>query len=68
MAVPGQQLCLDLPEVQCDGRPDSAVAEFAQRQHATERLRNLAWALGEQRAVADFEAYRRSLTMSDNSE
>jgi hypothetical protein len=57
---PGQQLSLNLPEVATTSRLDP-VETFARQRHAAELLRQLARALGEQRAAMDLEDYRRSL-------
>jgi hypothetical protein len=65
IVAPGQQLSLDLPEIQLGLRPDDPTEAFARVQHATKLLRELARALGEQRAAMDFEEYRRGLTESN---
>jgi hypothetical protein len=68
MVAFGQQLSLDFPEVQVHSRPDDAAVEFARVQHAKTLLRELAKALGEQRAVTDLEAYRSAITMRSDRE
>jgi hypothetical protein len=60
--LPGQQLSLNLPEVANSPQPDPKEA-FAQKQRAAELLRELARALGEQRAAMDLEDYCRSLVL-----
>jgi hypothetical protein len=65
IVAPGQQLSLDLPEIQPGLRPDDPTEAFARVQDATKLLRELARAIGEQRAVMDFDEYRRGLTDSN---
>lgn len=60
--LPGQQLSLDLPEVARTNQPN-AHDTFARKQHAAKLLRELARALGEQRAAMDLEDYCRSLIL-----
>lgn len=64
----GQQLSLDLREVQAHSTLDDSTAEFARVQHAKTLLRELAVALGEQRAMADLEAYRDRMIMPGERE
>jgi hypothetical protein len=59
---PGQQLSLNLPEVATIKQSDTFEA-FAREKRAAELLRELARALGEQRAAIDLEDYCRSLVI-----
>lgn len=60
--LPDQQLSLNLPEAANNAQPDPNEA-FAHKQHAVELLRELARALGEQRAAMDLDDYCRSLVL-----
>ena len=60
--APGQQLSLDLAELTIAPTIDPRGA-FARQQHARELLRQLARALGEQRAAMDLEHLRKSLVL-----
>lgn len=62
------QLSFDFPEDHVGARREDAAAEYARAQLARTLLRELAVALGEQRAMSDIEAYRTVVTMPNERE
>lgn len=65
---PPPQLSFNFPEIQIRSCGNDSAVEFARVQRAKTLLRELAVALGEQRATADFETYRMRMTMPGEGE
>jgi hypothetical protein len=61
----GQQLSFDLTVVEASPPPPDPVLMFERKKQATDLLRELALSLGELRAAAEIESFRKSLVWAE---